>query len=781
MSADSPVAVLYDAAGNALLNQKAMTGSVPVVIASDQSAVPVSATALPLPSGAATSVKQPAIGTAGTPSADVISVQGVVSGTALPVSATQLPASLGQKLAASSLPVVMSSDQAPLVNFTTNGTISALNGTVSVAAQGYNSAMIVITGTWSGSLVFEISADGGTTWVAGAFVVPPAVLAPMPLPFLSITANGTYEGIGLGAVTDCRVRASVYSSGPVGVRIVLATAVPGLFGSFTSIQQNALVSIYNNSTANLAAAATFTGSSESTLGVNAIRINLKADQPCRVQLQQSTDGTNWDISDSYILPPGVGDGRTFQATGSFYRVLVTNIGGATTTYLRLQSILCPVVEALPRALGPNGGLLVEGGLSIGTWLPATPGTFDGLEKGTRAPLTLGPDGSLQCYSQILTDAGSFREDYPGTSLQNNLTGTMYFTNGSVLVTGVGTSFTTQINRFSFIKLTGHADTVLNSVVAVDNDSTLTLSAPYAGATGNGVGINSFWFPTVGTGGAISVANSLNTFTSGTTAGSNTWVQRGADYGPMEKTIRFSVSQRIANQTIRMGFVDDFVNPTQQACVELTGTDNTKVTLVTRSSASASDVESVTATLPTGINTASLINLRVDFHPDRVTLLFDPTEGSGLIFLAMCKVHIPAPYVELISGHGILNGTTPASTTTLNVDLVYLNDYNLVSSETDLPEQPISVPAVVSSVSAAVSDTLLLAANKFRNMASLFNNSNSVCYVKLGTGASPTSFTVRMTSNAFYELPNLPSGQGVYTGVIDGYWASANGAMLVTEM
>jgi len=47
---------------------------------------PVSAASLPLPSGAATAAKQPALGTAGTPSADVISIQGVASGTVVPVS-----------------------------------------------------------------------------------------------------------------------------------------------------------------------------------------------------------------------------------------------------------------------------------------------------------------------------------------------------------------------------------------------------------------------------------------------------------------------------------------------------------------------------------------------------------------------------------------------------------------------------------------------------------------------------------------------------------------------
>ncbi len=110
--------------------QQAMAASLPVVIASNQTAVPISGTvtasgtvaatqsgawtvqpgntanttawkvdgsavtqpvsaaSLPLPTGAATSAKQPALGTAGTSSTDVISVQGIASGTALPISGT---------------------------------------------------------------------------------------------------------------------------------------------------------------------------------------------------------------------------------------------------------------------------------------------------------------------------------------------------------------------------------------------------------------------------------------------------------------------------------------------------------------------------------------------------------------------------------------------------------------------------------------------------------------------------------------------------------------------
>ena len=65
------------------------TGSLRVTVASDNSAVPILAASLPLPSGASTSAKQPALGTSGTPSSDVITIQGtsgmravVIDGTA---------------------------------------------------------------------------------------------------------------------------------------------------------------------------------------------------------------------------------------------------------------------------------------------------------------------------------------------------------------------------------------------------------------------------------------------------------------------------------------------------------------------------------------------------------------------------------------------------------------------------------------------------------------------------------------------------------------------------
>jgi hypothetical protein len=79
----------------------ASAASLPVVIASDQAAVPVSATALPLPAGAATAALQSAVqSAAGTSAASALTVQGVAGGVAQPVSATSLPLPAGAATAA---------------------------------------------------------------------------------------------------------------------------------------------------------------------------------------------------------------------------------------------------------------------------------------------------------------------------------------------------------------------------------------------------------------------------------------------------------------------------------------------------------------------------------------------------------------------------------------------------------------------------------------------------------------------------------------------------------
>lgn len=128
----------------------------------------------------------------------------------------------------------------------------------------------------------------------------------------------------------------------------------------TSIVQSVFADATNSSTTNLASGATFTGTSTSTLGVVGLQISLNTTENCTVYCDQSPDGTNWDVTDSYEYLPAIGNfGVTVQAVNSYVRVRVTNTGADTTTHFRLQLAMCPIVEALPRSLSTDQRLKSE--------------------------------------------------------------------------------------------------------------------------------------------------------------------------------------------------------------------------------------------------------------------------------------------------------------------------------------------------------------------------------------------------------------------------------------
>jgi hypothetical protein len=58
---------------------------------------------------------------------------------------------------------------------------------------------------------------------------------------------------------------------------------------------------------------------------------------------------------------------------------------------------------------------------------------------------------------------------------------------------------------------------------------------------------------------------------------------------------------------------------------------------------------------------------------------------------------------------------------------------------------------------------------------VFNDSTAVLYLKYGATASTTSYTVQVQPGGYYEFP-----QPLYTGQVDGIWASANGSARLTS-
>ena len=130
-----------------------------------------------------------------------------------------------------------------------------------------------------------------------------------------------------------------------------------VLGAPASVQQYVVPDLNNTSVANLNSAATFTGAWTSTLNFGAIQGTFYATQNCIVYIEQSSDGVNVDVTDSFQYNVAKGNlGTTIQAVAAFFRVRVTNLGAIATTTLRLYSYLCPIAEPLPRSPDQRGNL-----------------------------------------------------------------------------------------------------------------------------------------------------------------------------------------------------------------------------------------------------------------------------------------------------------------------------------------------------------------------------------------------------------------------------------------
>jgi hypothetical protein len=79
------------------------------------------------------------------------------------------------------------------------------------------------------------------------------------------------------------------------------------------------------------------------------------------------------------------------------------------------------------------------------------------------------------------------------------------------------------------------------------------------------------------------------------------------------------------------------------------------------------------------------------------------------------------------------------------------------------------------VAAAIASTALLAINLNRRGATIFNDSTARLYVKFGTAAATSNFTVILEAGGYYEVPYT------YTGAIAGIWTAANGNARIEEL
>lgn len=241
---------------------------------------------------------------------------------------------------------------------------------------------------------------------------------------------------------------------------------------FRSINQAVTSAAGNDSTTNLAqylggdatGLDSFVGLSASTLGVNAIQVGLKTNKNCTVWIEQSKDATNWDISDQYNYYSGNPNfGVTVQAISYYTRTRVRNLSDSSTSYFRLSTALCPIVEAVPRSLTASGNLKVAIQEDIDAY-------------GFEAENT--PMGEIRAVEPYRLSGGTFT----GSTLDSNYWVDSTGTGGTTVVSGAQCVISTGTNLSNSISLQSVA--VARYVGGAANRFRSVIRLPDAGVANN---------------------------------------------------------------------------------------------------------------------------------------------------------------------------------------------------------------------------------------------------------------------------------------------------------
>lgn len=95
----------------------------------------------------------------------------------------------------------------------------------------------------------------------------------------------------------------------------------------------------NSSSVALNAADTFTGTAKEAVAYSSVVVSCLTDQAGTLQVQFSTDATNWDSTLSFSVTASTNEVHRIIISKKYYRVRFTNTSAVNQTYLRLQSVL----------------------------------------------------------------------------------------------------------------------------------------------------------------------------------------------------------------------------------------------------------------------------------------------------------------------------------------------------------------------------------------------------------------------------------------------------------
>ena len=172
------------------------------------------------------------------------------------------------------------------------------------------------------------------------------------------TGGDTISTDDIGGVKVQRVKVQF---GADGAAADVSAAAP-----LPTIGDVGVVSTANSSAVPLAANAVFTGTSEDLTHYPFISVYVYSDQASAadgLSIQQSSDGTNWDVTDAYTTPAATGKTYSVGRTARYFRIVFAN-GTAAQGVLRLQTIFSRVAgkdsSVRPQDGRTNESDMVEG-------------------------------------------------------------------------------------------------------------------------------------------------------------------------------------------------------------------------------------------------------------------------------------------------------------------------------------------------------------------------------------------------------------------------------------
>lgn len=288
-------------------------------------------------------------------------------------------------------------------------------------------------------------------------------------------------------------------------------------------------------------------------------------------------------------------------------------------------------------------------------------------------LLIDSTGNLQTRSSIITDEGSFRYDFEGTSLYTNLTGTLSF-NG-VNVNGTGTLFLTELGVGQYIKLQADANSSVRRIVEIINNTQLILESAYP-TISSGLSHSTYIKYNLVGGSTIAYNNSTATLSSSTAITNAAEISKFIDYSPLSINVRLSQTQRLATQTTQISLQEPNTgNPKWFARFSLTGTTNTALVCETagikNGIVTASDIETTNVTVPSGLTTQSNLIYRIEVKTRGVLFYIND------ILVATHTVHIPGQY-DLLEFKTIIANTGASTNTDVNIDYINFNNINEIS-------------------------------------------------------------------------------------------------------